>query len=314
MSRSLDINNKCITYLDLPSCVHPTRTYKTGINRSIVIECPIEASNPEVTTYKMIPPSSRTKYELIDSSLQTLPKMGRFRIDPSSRHDFGLYECIPRSLAGTTKCDINVELGTTPDPPEECTVQFNSMNNKTYAQFTCKPGFNQGGLTAFLTIYEVNIEDNSLKLSGRVNIDGSGSNQEVPFITPTNEHQYYEFLIMQENNYGNSTAIKLTLGVSNTAKKTSWVENKKMVLVGAGASVLAFLLFICCCCCLTDMFQSTKSDNPCCKCCAPSDSHDDDESTYKKAPNDGDVNGALINQPFQGFNSTTKLGMYSTCY
>ena len=62
------------------------------------------------------------------------------------------------------------------------------------------------------------------------------------------------------------------------------------------------------------MFQSTKSDNPCCKCCAPSDSHDDDGSTYKKAPNDGDVNGALINQPFQGFNSTTKLGMYKTCY
>ena len=103
----------------------------------------------------MIPPSSRTKYQLIDNNADTLPKTGRFTISPQSGHDFGLYECIPRSLAGTTKCDINVELGATPDPPDLCTVHFNTMNNKTYAQFTCKPGFNQGGHSAFLTIYEV---------------------------------------------------------------------------------------------------------------------------------------------------------------
>ena len=103
----------------------------------------------------MIPPSSRTKYQLIDNNADTLPKTGRFTISPQSGHDFGLYECIPRSLAGTTKCDINVELGATPDPPDHCAVQFNTMNNKTYAQFTCKPGFNQGGHSAFLTIYEV---------------------------------------------------------------------------------------------------------------------------------------------------------------
>lgn len=108
----------------LPTCAYPTRTYKTGINRSLVIECPINASNPDVTYYKIIPPSTRTKYELVDSSLDTLTRVGRFRIQPNSQADFGLYECIPRSLAGTAKCDIFVELGATPNPPEQCMVQF----------------------------------------------------------------------------------------------------------------------------------------------------------------------------------------------
>lgn len=289
----------------LPSCVHPTRTYRTGINRSITIECPINASNPEVTTYRMIPPSSRTKYELIDNNLETIPKMGRFIVNPKSRHDFGLYECIPRSLAGTTKCDINVELGATPDPPEHCSVQFNTMNNKTYAQFTCKPGFNQGGHSAFLTIYEVNLETNELKISGRVNIDDGNMNQEIPFITPTNRDEYYEFLIMQENNYGNSTAVKLSLGVNNKVKTAHWMERKKTVFIGAGAGLLAFVLFICCCCCLTDMFSQHKSDSACCRCCSP-DMDAEDGSTYKKAPMDGDpAGGTLINQPFQGFSSSS---------
>ncbi len=257
----------------------------------------------------MIPPSSRTQFSMLDSAHE-LPKIARFRINPSSRHDFGLYECIPRSLAGTAKCDINVELGATPDPPQDCTVQFNNMNNKTYAQFTCRPGFNQGGSTSFLTIYEVNLSDDSLKLSGRVNIDGSYTNQEVPFITPTDASEYYEFLIMQENNYGNSTAVKLSLGVSNTAKKTHWMEDKKMVMIGGAAGLVVFLFFVCCCCCLTDMFSVGKADNACCKCCLAADTHDDDGSTYKKAPLDGDAHSTLISQPFQGFSSQTKTGMW----
>lgn len=305
--RSYISKDYMISVYYLPSCVYPTRTYRTGINRSIIIECPVNSSNPDVNTYKMIPPSSRTRYQLIDNNLETLPKMGRFRINPLSRHDFGLYECIPRSLAGTTKCDINIELGATPDPPKDCSVHFNSMNNKTYAQFTCKPGFNQGGLTSFLTIYEIDLVDKTLKLSGRVNIDDGNLNQEIPFITPTNEFEYYEFLVMQENNYGNSTSVKLTLGVNNQAKASHWMEDKKMVIVGAGAGLLVFVVFICCCCCLTDMFTQSKSDNPCCKCCSPSDQNEDDGSTYKKAPLDGDASGTLINQPFQGFNTNPKM-------
>jgi hypothetical protein len=108
----------------LPTCLHRERTYKTGVNRSLVIECPINSSNPDVTYYKIIPPSTRTKFELIDSNMDTLSRVGRFRIQPVSLADFGLYECIPRSLAGTTKCDIYVDLGATPNPPEQCLVQF----------------------------------------------------------------------------------------------------------------------------------------------------------------------------------------------
>lgn len=208
--------------------------------------------------------------------------MGRYSINPQSRHDFGLYECIPRSLAGTTKCDIHIELGATPNPPESCNVQFAVVNNKTFAQFSCKPGFNQGGETSFLTIYEVDLPSKELKLSGRVNIDEGKTNQEVPFITPANKGHYYEFLIMQENNYGNSTSIVLTLGVNNKAEAVTFWSNKKTVYLGAAAGFFAFIVLICCFCCLTDVCSSTKNDNPCCKCCQPSDSLDEDGSTYKK--------------------------------
>ena len=256
----------------------------------------------------MIPPSSRTKYELIDNGLESLKKIGRYKINPQSRHDFGLYECIPRSLAGTTKCDIHIELGATPNPPEFCNVQFAVVNNKTFAQFSCKPGFNQGGKISFLTIYEVDLPSKELKLSGRVNIDEGKINQEVPFITPAKKDHYYEFLIMQENNYGNSTSIVLTLGVNNKAEAVTFWNDKKTVYLGAIAGLIAFIVLLCCCCCLTDICSSTKNDNPCCKCCQPSDSLDEDGSTYKKAPMDGDASGNLINQPFQGFSSTTKIG------
>ena len=253
----------------------------------------------------MIPPSTRTSFELVDNSMGTLSKMGRYRITPNSRADFGLYECIPRSLAGTTKCDINVELGATPNPPEQCIVQFAFVNNKTFAQFSCKPGFNQGGLSSFLTIYEVNLNDRELKLSGRVNIDEGKLNQEVPFITPADEEKYYEFLIMQENNYGNSTSILLNLGTNKDPKTVKFWENKSTIMIGSSVTFIAFILLICCCCCLSDLFSS-KSDNPFCKCCSSSEQSDDDGSTYKKAPLDAVdtiTNGSTMNKPFQGFNS-----------
>lgn len=268
----------------LPTCEFPSRTYKTGINRSLIIECPINASNPEVTYYKIIPPSQRTKFELIDSSLETLNHVGRFRIQPNSQADFGLYECIPRSLAGTAKCDIHVELGATPNPPEQCMVQFAKVNNKTFAQFSCKPGYNQGGSSSFLTIYE--IVDKQLKLSGRVNIDESKVDKEVPYITPADEDKYYEFLIMQENNYGNSTSIVLTLGTLPEAKPNALFELRNVYWIAGGGAALLLIICVCSCCCCSDSFTTSKHDGVCGRCCLSSDSMDDDGLTYKKAPMD----------------------------
>jgi hypothetical protein len=288
----------------VPTCVYNERIYRTGLNRSIIIECPINSSNPDVTYYKMIPPTTRTRIDQIETDLDTLRQMGRFRINPVSQGDFGLYECIPRSSAGTAKCDITVELGSTPNPPEQCMVQFAVVNNKTYAQFSCKPGFNQGGVTSFLTIYEINPIDKQLKLSGRVNIDEGKSDKEVPYITPADEDKYYEFLIMQENNYGNSTSIMLTLGVSEETKEVEFWHSKNVFMIGIGAGILIFILFLCLCCCFADSLTCFKtSDNACLKCLAGSDRlNEHDTSTYKKAPLDGSDGSTLINQPFQGFN------------
>jgi len=214
----------------------------------------------------MIPPSSRTKIEQIETDMDQLRRVGRFRINPSSPADFGLYECIPRSSAGTAKCDINVELGATPNPPEQCTVQIATVNNKTYAQFSCKPGFNQGGHTSFLTIYEINPGDKHLKLSGRVNIDEGKIDQEVPYITPADQDKYYEFLIMQENNYGNSTSIMLTLGQSEEAKEVEFWSTKNIFIIAVGSGMVLFILFVCVCCCLADLMSNSKSDSACCRC------------------------------------------------
>jgi hypothetical protein len=244
-----------------------------------------------VTYYKIIPPSTRTKFELIDSNLETLSKVGRFRIVPASQADFGLYECIPRSLAGTTKCDIFVELGATPNPPEQCMVQFATVNNKTFAQFSCKPGFNQGGASSFLTIYE--LVDKHLKLSGRVNIDESKQDKEVPYITPADEDKYYEFLIMQENNFGNSSSVLLTLGQVPVARSSSLFDLKNIYMIAGVAGGILLLICVCSCCCCNDIFStSSKSDASFCTRCCPSDHMEDDGLTYKKAPMDAGISSS----------------------
>lgn len=272
----------------------------------MIIECPINGSNPDVTYYKMIPPSTRTKFELIDNSIETLRQVGRYRINPTSQADFGLYECIPRSLAGTAKCDIIVELGATPNPPEQCNVQFAMVNNKTFAQFSCKPGHNQGGQTSFLSIYE--LVDKQLKLSGRVNIDESKLDKEVPYITPADEDKYYEFLIMQENNYGNSSSVILTLGNQQDMKQSVTFNIKNFYMIGAVIAGIFLLFCLCGCCCCSDLCTSGKSDNPFCKCCSGGDHMDDEGLTYKKAPMDAD---ALAPYSSETSKSSMKLGFNS---
>jgi hypothetical protein len=258
----------------LPTCVYPKRGYRAGINRTIILECPINGSNPDVNHYKVIPPSPSTKFDLIDQNFELLKKVGRFRVTPKSQADFGLYECIPRSSAGVTRCEINLELGDTPNPPEECSVQFAAINNKTFAQFSCKPGHNQGGSSSFLSIYERTNTGNTV-LSGRVNIaDDSMMSREVSFITPADQEKYYEFLLYQENNYGNSTPVFLTLGVSQKAKASfSLLPTRTIYAIAAGAAIFIFVVFICACCCCSDLFgSSSKGESGCCKWCCGSSS------------------------------------------
>ena len=316
--RSHIVKDATLSVYYLPVCAHAERTYRTGVNRTLTIECAISASNPDVTYYKLIAPSTRTRFEMLEStSLEALKRSARYRITPASQADFGLYECIPRSLAGTAKCDIHVELGATPNPPERCAVQFASVNNKTFAQFSCTPGFNQGGTTAFLTIYEVSLDhDRHLKLSGRVNIDESRQDKEVPYITPADADKYYEFLVMQENNYGNSTSVLLTLGTSQETKSAVNAFEFRTIytIVGVGGGFLLFVV-MCACCCGHDVFMaangtgephahakggsSSGGGGGCCSCCCgPSgvgggdDSSASDNISYKKAPNDVTFNGA----------------------
>ena len=107
-------------------------------------------------------------------------------------------------------------------------------------------------------------------LSGRVNIaDNSMMSSDVSFITPADQEKYYEFLLYQENNYGNSTPVFLTLGVSQKAKASfTLLPARTIYMIAAGAAVAIFVLFVCACCCCSDLFGgSSKSESVCCKWC-----------------------------------------------
>ena len=227
-----------------------------------------------LSSNKVIAPAPSTKLELIDQSVDVLRRVGRFRLTPRSQADFGIYDCIPRSSAGTTRCEINLELGDTPNPPDQCSVQLVVVSNKTYAQFSCRPGHNQGGTVSFLSVYE-KTGAGGLVLSGRVNIaDESMMYKEVPYITPADPDKYYEFVLYQENNYGNSTPVFLSLGEPKNEKAGFHLPAKTIYIIGAVAAVVIFVLFVCGCCCCSDLCgssSSSKSDGGCCKfCCSNS--------------------------------------------
>lgn len=91
--------------------------------------------------------------------------------------------------------------------------------------------------------------------------------KEVPYITPADEDKYYEFLIMQENNYGNSTSVLLSLGSLPESKSSPLFELKNIYMIAAIAAGVLFVICVCSCCCCSDL-MSTKPDGLCAKCCA----------------------------------------------
>jgi hypothetical protein len=141
------------------------------------------------------------------------------------------------------------------------------VNNKTFAQFSCKPGFNQGGLTNFISIYE--IDGKNLKLTGRISIDENKLEKEVPFITPADENKFYEFIVLQENNYGNSTPIMLTLGnlTSNRISLSGQIDTQTLLKLSGIVLGVFFFFCLCSCCCCDDLIRSP--DNPFRKWCNP---------------------------------------------
>lgn len=122
--------------------------------------------------------------------------------------------------------------------------------------------------------------------------------KEVPYITPADEDKYYEFLIMQENNFGNSTSILLTLGTQKDSKSMSSIDLKNFYII-AGGIIGVFLIFcLCGCCCCSDLCSSTKNDNAFCKCCSSNEANEDDGVTYKKAPLDSEILQSRTYQPY----------------
>ena len=213
--RSHIVKDATLSVYYLPVCAHAERTYRTGVNRTLTIECAISASNPDVTYYKLIAPSTRTRFEMLEStSLEALKRSARYRI------------------------------------------------------------------------------------------------------TPADADKYYEFLVMQENNYGNSTSVLLTLGTSQETKSAVNAFEFRTIytIVGVGGGFLLFVV-MCACCCGHDVFMaangtgephahakggsSSGGGGGCCSCCCgPSgvgggdDSSASDNISYKKAPNDVTFNGA----------------------
>ena len=177
------------------------------------MECLIIDANPNVTSYQLNGPTDTSSIEQI---LENGKQTGRFKVKPRSRNDLGHYECFPRNSAGSTTCSFTLILGGVPNKPSECSIKYDRNSNRTRGQIDCKTGFNQNGTKLEINVYE-RLADGTLKHAGSVNVYDADKDEKtrttVGYLTKElDEMEYYEFVIIQTNNYGNSEEVVLTIG------------------------------------------------------------------------------------------------------
>lgn len=181
------------------------------------MECKISSANPSVSAFELNSPSPLVFKTSIEPIIENGRPTGKFKVTPKDKRDLGKYECLPRNSAGVNICELNLILGGYPEPPHGCTIGYNRNSNKTTAQINCQVGFNQGGARSEFVVYE-RLNDGTLKHSGSVNIYDT-KQTEVGYLTKEiDEYDYYEFVVMQSNNYGNSSQVVLTIGVRAPGK------------------------------------------------------------------------------------------------
>jgi hypothetical protein len=259
----------------VPICATKNRVYHTGINQTITMTCEIADSNPSVASFTINGPVDTTKIDIIDL------EKGKFRVKPEDMKDFGKYECFPRNTAGTGRCGITLQLGGYPEAPYNCKIDYNrNTNNKTTAQINCQIGFNQGGTRSEFVVYE-RLVDGTLKHSGSVNVYETRQ-KEVGYLTKElDENKYYEFAVMQTNNYGNSSLVILTIGKKEIEKSGITQEQLKLILIIGSSLAVCLFLCLCCCCCCSNCYSNGSNDA--CKlfsCCNDSDK-EKQKGTYR---------------------------------
>ena len=201
--------------LDIPKCGNINKLYHTGYNQTVIIECAVSDANPNVTSYQLNGPTETSSIEhIIEHGRQT----GKFRVKPKDRKDLGKYECFPRNSAGSVTCPYTLYLGGYPNPPYDCSIKYDRTSNKTRGQIDCKTGFNQNGTKLEFNVYE-RLSDGTLKHAGSVNVYEEKSVSSVGYLTKElDEMEYYEFVIIQTNNYGNSEEVPLYIGIKEKGK------------------------------------------------------------------------------------------------
>lgn len=274
----LDIRNKIekpytLDVQYVPICSSKNRVFFTGINQSLIMTCDVADSNPNVTSFTINGPVDTTKIDIIDL------ERGKFRVKPEDMRDFGKYDCYPRNTAGTGRCEITLQLGGYPEPPYDCKIVYNlNTNNKTTAQINCQIGFNQGGTKSEFVVYE-RLSDGTLKHSGSVNVYETRQ-KEVGYLTKElDENKYYEFAVMQTNNYGNSSLIILSIGQKEIVKAGLTDKQLKFMSIVAAVTVGCLLICVCfCCCCCSN--GNTSDSCLMCSCCSDSD-REKQKGTYR---------------------------------
>jgi hypothetical protein len=179
--------------------------FNTGLNQSTVIECEGFDANPNVTQFSLKGPLATTEITRI------FGMDNKFTVVPRRHQDFGVYECYMRNEAGGKTCEVELRLGGRPNPPTNCAISYNKNSNKTAAQINCKIGYNQGGSISEFIVYE-RLNDGLLRHSGSVSIHDSTQTDFGYLTKEIDEHAYYEFVVMQRNNYGNSTEVLVSIG------------------------------------------------------------------------------------------------------
>jgi hypothetical protein len=179
------------------------------------MECQVSDANPNVTSYQLNGPTESTSIEAI---LENGKHTGRFKVMPKEKKDLGKYECYPRNSAGSVSCVYNLILGGYPNPPTDCSIKYDRSANKTRGQIGCKTGFNQNGTKLEVNVYE-RINDGTLKYAGSVNVYEEKAVSSLGYLTKElDEMAYYEFVVIQTNNYGNSEQVELSIGSKEEGK------------------------------------------------------------------------------------------------
>ncbi len=140
--------------------------------------------------------------------------ISRVKWTPKKLSDFGEIKCAANNGLDSGECRINLLLGGTPNPPNNC---YHKENNKTII-IECVPGFDQGDPEVYYYLLK--------KKSNNVLVEYARKRDSCSFLISNLilEEHMNEFFIYSSNKYGNNREEAATIIIEN---KEFLIKNSK---------------------------------------------------------------------------------------